>query len=282
MSSPSAHGSGQHVEPADGEADADAELLERYGILRLRAPNPSPFTLTGTNTWVVGTEPAWVVDPGPLVQEHLERLSAAIEDRGGLGGIALTHDHADHAEAVRALRERHPAPLAAGRGPAEVLLSDRARFGPFEALATPGHASDHYAFVGAGACFTGDAVLGNGSVFISPDPGAMAGYLGALARLRQREDFDVLCPGHGQIVWDPGGRLDEYVAHRLDRENRLLAALGEGRLTVQELLDAVWDDVPAALRPAAVVTLAAHLDKLEEEQRLPEGVERPRPDLEAR
>lgn len=282
MSSPSAHGSGQQAEPAEGEADADAELLQRYGILHLRAPNPSPFTLTGTNTWVVGTEPAWVVDPGPLVEEHLERLSAAIDDRGGLGGIALTHDHADHAEAVQALRERHPAPLAAGRGPADVPLGDGVRFGPFEALATPGHASDHYAFVGAGACFTGDAVLGNGSVFITPDPGAMAGYLGALARLRQREDFDVLCPGHGQIVWDPGARLDEYVAHRLDREQRLLAALGEGRLTIEELLDAVWDDVPAALRPAAVVTLAAHLDKLEEEQRLPDGVERPRPDPGAR
>jgi len=250
-------------------------LLEGRGIACVRASNPGPLTLSGTNTWVLGREPAWVIDPGPAMEDHLERLCAEIDARGGLGGVALTHDHHDHSEAVAELRREHPAPLAAGRGAVEVLLADGVRFGPLEALATPGHSSDHFALVAAGACFTGDAVLGSGSVFISPHRGAMAGYLRALASLRAREDFDVLCPGHGPPVWDAHARLEQYMAHRIDRENHLIAALGEGRRTVAELLDAVWADVPAPLRPAATATLAAHLDKLEEEEILPAGVQRP-------
>jgi glyoxylase-like metal-dependent hydrolase (beta-lactamase superfamily II) len=262
---------------SDGdEAASEADLLAHYGIMRVRAPNPGPLTLSGTNSWVVGRAPAWVVDPGPAIDSHLDRLSAAIQARGRLGGIVLTHDHHDHAEAVAALRERHPAPLAAARGVRDIQLSDGARVGPFDAVATPGHAPDHFALVGEGACFTGDAVLGNGSVFISPHPGAMAGYLRALTRLRLREDFNVLCPGHGAPVWDAHTKLEEYVAHRIDRENHLMLALSEGRRTVQDLLDTVWADVPAALHPMAAVTLAAHLDKLDEEQILPRGVERPR------
>jgi glyoxylase-like metal-dependent hydrolase (beta-lactamase superfamily II) len=253
----------------------EADLLAHYDVLLVRAPNPGPLTLTGTNTWVVGREPAWVIDPGPAIDEHLERLLEAVEDRGGLGGVALTHDHHDHSEAAGALLEHHPAPLAAGRGAVDVLLSEGARFGPLLAVATPGHAPDHFALIGGGACFTGDAVLGSGSVFISPYPGAMSGYLLALTRLRLREDFNVLCPGHGPPVWDAHAKLEEYVAHRIDRENRLIAALGEGRRTVSELLDSVWADVPSQLRPMATSTLAAHLQKLDEEQILPADVERP-------
>jgi glyoxylase-like metal-dependent hydrolase (beta-lactamase superfamily II) len=157
-----------------------------------------------------------------------------------------------------------------------VRLTERARFGPFEAVATPGHTADHFALVGEGACFTGDAVLGNGSVFISPYRGSMSGYLLGLTRLRLREDFNVLCPGHGPPVWDAHAKLEEYVAHRIDRENELIVALGAGLRTVEELLDAVWSEVPEQLRPLASATLAAHLDKLEDEQILPEDVERPR------
>jgi glyoxylase-like metal-dependent hydrolase (beta-lactamase superfamily II) len=259
-----------------GEAASEADLLAHYGILRVRAPNPGPLTLSGTNTWVVGRDPAWVVDPGPLLDSHIERLSRAIEDRGGLGGVVLTHDHHDHAEAVRPLLEHHPAPLAGGRGAVDVLLSPNVRFGPFEAVATPGHAADHFALVADGACFTGDAVLGEGSVFISPYRGAMAGYLLALTRLRMREDFNVLCPGHGPPVWDAQAKLEEYLTHRIDRENRLIAALAEGRRTIRELLEAVWPEVARPLLPLATSTLAAHLDKLEEEQVLPSGVERPK------
>jgi glyoxylase-like metal-dependent hydrolase (beta-lactamase superfamily II) len=258
------------------QARSEADLLMSHDVLCVRAPNPGPLTLSGTNTWVVGRRPAWVVDPGPLLEAHLDSLSAAIDERGGLGGVALTHDHHDHCEAARSLLDRYPAPLAAGRGAVDVLLGENMRFGPFQAVVTPGHAADHFAFVAAGACFTGDAVLGVGSVFISPYPGAMSGYLQALTRLRLRDDFSVLCPGHGPPVRDARRKLAEYVAHRIDRENRLIAALGEGRRTTAELLDAVWSDAPELLRPLATVTLAAHLDKLEEEQILPAGVERPK------
>jgi glyoxylase-like metal-dependent hydrolase (beta-lactamase superfamily II) len=272
--SPDPHGPGP--EPDVGAAAADErELLARHDILRLRAANSGPLTLSGTNTWVVGHAPAFLVDPGPLLEEHLGELFDAIEARGGLGGVALTHDHDDHAEAVGRVLERYPAPLAAGRGEVDVLLEQGTRFGPFEAVATPGHAPDHYALIAAGACFTGDAVLGEGSVFITPDSGAMSGYLLALTRLRMREDFEVLCPGHGPPVWDAHGKLEEYVGHRVDRENHLIVALGEGRRTVAELLAAVWPEVPEVLHPLAAATLAAHLDKLEEEQVLPAGVERP-------
>lgn len=258
-----------------GAAGSDGEQLAGHDILCVRAPNPGPLTLTGTNTWLLGREPTWVIDPGPSVASHVERLSEAITELGGLGGVALTHDHHDHAEGVAALLQQHPAPVAGGRGEVDVLLRDGGRFGPFEALATPGHASDHFALLAGGACFTGDAVLGSGSVFISPHEGAMAGYLRALGALVLRDDFNVLCPGHGPPVWEAHERLEEYISHRLDRERSLVAALGEGRRTTAQLLDAVWSEVPAQLRPAATATLAAHLDKFEEEQRLPGGVERP-------
>ncbi len=273
--------------PPDGDAGVgvaagheglqDMDLLAAdYDVRCIRADNPGPLTLTGTNSWVLERDPCWVIDPGPLLDAHLDALSAEIESRGGLGGIALTHDHRDHSEAVAELCARHPAPVAAGRAAADVQLFDDARFGPLLALSTPGHAPDHFALLGAGACFSGDAVLGSGSVFISPHPGAMGGYLRALTRLRLRDDFRVICPGHGPIVWDPQSKLEEYVSHRIDRENHLIMALGEGRRTVKEILDEVWSDVPEPLRGAATATLAAHLDKLDEEQILPRGVERPR------
>jgi glyoxylase-like metal-dependent hydrolase (beta-lactamase superfamily II) len=249
--------------------------LAQWEVTGIRAGNPGPFTLSGTNSWIIGRGPAWLVDPGPLLDEHLAAVVAELERRGGLGGIALTHDHADHTAAVPALRERFPeARLAAARGAVDVALSDGTRFGPLEAIATPGHAPDHLAFVAGEVAFTGDAVLGEGSVFIAPDPGALAGYLAALRRLRERGPA-VICPGHGSVVADPAAKIDEYLAHRLDRERRLVAALDAGLRTVDDLIDEVWADAPAILRPASIVTLAAHLDKLEDEGRLPDGVERP-------
>jgi glyoxylase-like metal-dependent hydrolase (beta-lactamase superfamily II) len=253
--------------------------LPESEIVGIRAANPGPFTLSGTNSWIVGRDPAWLVDPGPALDEHLAALTEEIERRGGLGGIVLTHDHADHAEAVPAIRERFAgAPLAAARGDVDVRLADAGRVGPFEAVATPGHAPDHLAYVVGDVALTGDAVLGEGSVFIAPDPGALASYLDGLAKLRRRE-LSAIGPGHGPPVADPAAKLDEYIAHRLDRERRVVAALDAGKRSVDELLDDVWDDAPPQLRMAATVTLAAHLDKLADEGRLPDGVERPaRPD----
>lgn len=246
-----------------------------HEIVGIRAANPGPFTLSGTNSWIVSRDPAWLVDPGPNLGDHLDELVAELERRGGLAGVALTHHHPDHTEAVPAIRARYPdAPLAGAKGKVDVRLKDGSTFGPLEAVATPGHAPDHLAYATGRAALTGDAVLGEGSVFIAPDPGALASYLVALARLRDRQ-LDVLCPGHGPPVFDPDAKLDQYISHRLDRERRVLAALDHGKRSVTELLDEAWPDVPAGLRRAAAVTLAAHLDKLADEGRLPAGVERP-------
>jgi len=259
-------------------SDSEEGLLAERQIARVLAPNPGPFTLEGTNSWVVGATPAWVVDPGPADTRHLERLQRAIEDRGGLGGVALTHGHADHSEAGAALAARYGAPLATGAGEADVRLEEGERFGPFEAVRTPGHAADHFALLAGDACFSGDAVLGHGSVFITPYEGSLAAYLAALERLGERSDFTIICPGHGPTVPDAHGKLREYVEHRLARERALVQALDAGLRGSGELLDAAWPEVPQVLRPAAAVTLAAHLDKLEEEGRLPDGVERPQID----
>lgn len=251
--------------------------LPAHDVVGIRAANPGPFTLTGTNSWVIGRDPAWIVDPGPALAAHLDALAAELEARGGLAGIALTHDHPDHAQAVPRLRERFPgAVLAAGRGRADLVLRDGLLAGPLEAVFTPGHAPDHFSFRLGSSVFSGDAVLGQGSVFIAPDPGALAGYLEGLARLR-RHAPELILPGHGPPVRRAMEKLDEYVAHRLERERRLVSALGAGARTIAQLLDAAWDDVAEPLRPAATVTLAAHLDKLESEGRLPAGVERPPP-----
>jgi glyoxylase-like metal-dependent hydrolase (beta-lactamase superfamily II) len=250
--------------------------LARHDVALVRAGNPGPFTLEGTNTWLVGRDPCWVVDPGPALDEHVAAVLAAAARRGGIGGIVLTHDHGDHAGAADAVR------TAAGDGVrvgaarwegADVRLADGDVAGPLRVVATPGHAVDHLAFVAGAVCFTGDAVLARSSVFVAPDPGALRGYLAALERLRALE-LDVLCTGHGPPVSDPAGLLDRYIAHRLDRERRLLAALDDGLRSTDELLDRVWDDAPPSLRLAATATLEAHLGKLDEEGRLPEGVQR--------
>ena len=244
-----------------------ADMAE-HGIERVRADNPGPLTLSGTNSYVVGRDPAYVVDPGPALDDHVDALMAAVDARGGLGGIALTHDHADHAQATAALRERVGGRIrvAAARG-ADVPLEDGDAFGPLVAVPTPGHAPDHLAFLHGGACFTGDAVLGEGSVFIGPHAGAMTGYLAALARLRAL-DLDLICPGHGPPVGDPAAKLDTYIAHRLDRERRLVAALDDGLTERDALLARVWDDAPRELWPAATLTLVAHLDRLRDDGRL--------------
>lgn len=248
--------------------------LESYDVTRIRAPNPGPLTLSGTNTWVLGRDPAHVVDPGPDLPAHLQAIGAEVNRRGGLGAIAITHDHLDHREGCARLAARfRPAPVGAATG-ADIILTDGDRLGPLTVVATPGHAPEHLAFVAGPVCFTGDAVLGEGSVFIAPGPGSLADYLNALRRLREL-DLSVLCPGHGPPLWDPQATLDAYLAHRLEREQALVAALAGGGRTVDELLDAAWGDVAVALRPAAGLTLAAHLDKLAEEGRLPVGVERP-------
>jgi glyoxylase-like metal-dependent hydrolase (beta-lactamase superfamily II) len=231
----------------------NVSVNEPPGIVRVRAPNPSALTLDGTNTYVVD---GWIVDPGPDHEGHLEAVRSAAGDR--IEGVVLTHSHADHAEG--AARLGAPATV-----PAEGQV-----VGPFLALATPGHSADSVCLVAGRACFTGDTVLGRGSVFITPGEGSLSAYLRSLRRLRDL-DVDVLCPGHGPYVWEPAAKLDEYISHRLERERRLLEALDAGLRDRNELLDFAWADAPAELREFAALSLASHLEKLAEEGRLPAG-----------
>jgi glyoxylase-like metal-dependent hydrolase (beta-lactamase superfamily II) len=204
------------------------------------------MTLTGTNTYVVGTEPAYVIDPGPEDEGHVESIRSEVESRGGLGGILLTHSHDDHSAAASALG-------------GSVLES-----GPLERIPTPGHSQDHVCFLLGEVCFTGDLILGEGSTFVPPDGGSLAAYLESLQRIATL-DLDLLCPGHGPYVTDPAAKVSEYIEHRLDRERKLLRALDRGERSRARLLGEAWDDVPAELRPAAAVVMEAHLEKLEAE-----------------
>jgi glyoxylase-like metal-dependent hydrolase (beta-lactamase superfamily II) len=244
-------------------AMADEDRLPE-GVTRVRAPNPSPLTLDGTNAYVVER---WVVDPGPADDGHLEALVDAAG--GAVEGIVLTHDHIDHAEGA--------GPLAERTGAGVVRPDGGDRVGPFEAIATPGHSPDHVALLAGRLLFSGDTVLGAGSVFIAPGEGSLAAYLESLRRLRSLA-LDAILPGHGPVVWSPHAKLDDYIEHRLMRERLVLDALSAGARTSDELIDRAWSDVDLDsvpyLRYAAAATLEAHLEKLDEEGRLPEGVER--------
>jgi glyoxylase-like metal-dependent hydrolase (beta-lactamase superfamily II) len=235
------------------------------------APNPGPYTLSGTNSWLVGRNPAHLIDPGPAIPAHLDALAREIDERGGLAAILVTHSHRDHSEAAAALHASSGAPVAAMRPDADVELADGDAIGPIVALATPGHASDHLSFLYGRVCFSGDTVVGEGSVFIAPEPGSLSGYLAALARLREL-DLELIAPGHGPLIEQPNAKLDEYLEHRRRREQLLLAALADGLRERQELLERVWGELPPALLPIARLTLEAHLGKLAEEGRLPAGV----------
>ncbi len=235
------------------------EALDAFDVVRVRADNPSLLTLDGTNTWVLGRDPCWVVDPGPAQADHLEAVAAVVDARGGAGGVVLTHAHLDHAEGADAMAARLGAPLGTP--------------GPLEAMPLPGHSDDHVVFLWGDVCCAGDAVLGAGSVFVAGD---LAGYLDGLRALRAR-DLSLIGPGHGPPVLDPAARLDHYLAHRLEREQRLLDALAGGTRSDDALLDRAWSDAPAALREPARLTMHAHLRKLAAEGRLPAGVTAPPP-----
>lgn len=224
-------------------------------VARIVAPNPGPMTLTGTNTYLYGSDPCAVIDPGPDVAAHLDAVRVAAEERGGIDVVLLTHSHGDHADGAERL------------GAEVVLPSDGEEHAGLRALATPGHAPDHVCLLSDDrVCFSGDLVLGDGSTFVPPDGGSLAAYMDSLRRL-QAEPVELICPGHGPWIEDPAAKLAEYVEHREMRERRLLAALERGERSREALLAEVWDDVPAAVLPAAALVMQAHLDKLAAEGR---------------
>ena len=227
--------------------------------MRVRADNPSPMTLDGTNTYVVA---GWVIDPGPEDERHLDAVLSAAGNR--IEGIVLTHDHFDHSAGAAWLAE-----MGGGVPVLHPGAGDAA--GPFDAVPTPGHSRDSVCLIRERICFSGDTVLGEGSVFIAGDGGGLAGYLEALERLRELT-LDAICPGHGPVVWDPRERITHYIEHRLERERKVLDALAAGARTDDEILDRAWDDAPIdtvpLLRHAAAQTLEAHLEKLRAEGRL--------------
>jgi glyoxylase-like metal-dependent hydrolase (beta-lactamase superfamily II) len=218
------------------------------------------MTGAGTNTYLYGSDPCTVIDPGPDDAGHLEGVRVAAEERGGIGSVLLTHSHGDHAAGAERL------------GAEVVLPADGEVHGGLRAIATPGHAADHVCFLTADrVCFSGDLVLGEGSTFVPPGGGSLTAYMESLRRL-QAEEIELICPGHGPWIEDPAAKLAEYVEHREMRERRLLAALQRGERSRTALLAEAWDDVPQELRPAAALVMEAHLQKLEAEGRLPDGL----------
>jgi glyoxylase-like metal-dependent hydrolase (beta-lactamase superfamily II) len=239
--------------------------------IRILAPNPGPFTLEGTNTWVLGPGPSLVVDPGPDDPAHLERVAEAA---GGVIAIILTHPHPDHAPGAPALaRSTGARVLAFDPSPGEHALPDGSvvEGGGFRlrVMHTPGHTPDHVVLhdLQSDAMFTGDAVLGRGTSVIDPPDGDLAAYLRSI-RAMLAIGPPVLYPGHGPVVWDGRARLREYLRHREERERQVLAGLAAGPRSPADLVPTIYADHDPVLHGPAARSVLAHLLKLEAEGRV--------------
>ena len=266
---------------------ADAPPLPD-GVTLVRAPNPGPMTLDGTNSWVLrgpGARASVVIDPGPTDAAHLARLA-----EGGVELVLITHRHPDHTEAVDAFAELTGAPVRAVdpawcRGAGPLADGERIMAGGvmLDVLATPGHTSDSACFAlasregpdtpdGAAAAtaphavFTGDTVLGRGTTIIAHPDGALGPYLGALERLRAlgaARPITVL-PGHGPVLPDLAAICDAYLAHRAERLGQIRDALGRlgADATAEAVTDDVYADVDPSVRGAAEASVRAQLEYL--------------------
>lgn len=239
-------------------------------IVRVLAPNADVYTLDGTNTWVVGGSPSIVIDPGPEIATHLDEVAAVA---GTVAAVLVTHDHPDHAQASAAFAERVGAPLFAFRlegakhlHDGQVVESGSVRV---RAIHTPGHTSDHLVFLeaDAGALFSGDAVVGRGTSFIDPPGGDLAQYLRSLERMRGL-GARTIYPGHGPVVFDAAAKLEEYVRHRVEREEQILDAMASAPSTIDEMVERIYAGYPSHVRPLAARTVLAHLLKLQAEGRV--------------
>jgi glyoxylase-like metal-dependent hydrolase (beta-lactamase superfamily II)/8-oxo-dGTP pyrophosphatase MutT (NUDIX family) len=245
--------------------------LDRY-TLRLIAPNPGMMTGPGTNTYCVGEGDLAVIDPGPAIDSHIEKILAM----GKIRWILCTHTHMDHSPAAAAIKKAtgakifgRPAPVGqdATFAPDQVLSHGERVALPgfsFRAVHTPGHASNHlcYLLEQTKMLFTGDHVMQGSTVVINPPDGDMRAYLASLEMLL-KEDVAVLAPGHGYLIGQPHHEVRRLVQHRLNREGKVRAAITRlGQPTLEEMLPLVYDDVPPRLHGWAARSLTAHLQKL--------------------
>jgi glyoxylase-like metal-dependent hydrolase (beta-lactamase superfamily II) len=261
--------------------------VERLGsrVRRILAPNPSPFTYTGTQTYLIGEGDVAVIDPGPDLPEHLEALTAALAGER-VTAILCTHTHRDHSPASRPLSAATGAPIV-GCAPLSLeddgpradesfdsayspdrILADGERLGgeswAIEAVATPGHTSNHlcFAFGKERALFTGDHVMGWSTSVIAPPDGDMADYMASLERLLARDDL-VYYPAHGPAVEDPRGHVRRLIEHRRMRERQILGHVGRGAGWIPDMVADMYADIDPRLFPAAGRSVLAHLVDLE-------------------
>jgi glyoxylase-like metal-dependent hydrolase (beta-lactamase superfamily II) len=249
------------------------------GVRRIVAPNPSMMTGPGTNTYLFGVDAVAVLDPGPRIEAHLENIQA--KAGAAIRWILVTHTHPDHSPGAALLAKKTGAELigmAAPDGPhqdktfkpdrhlsdGDVLETDEFRL---EAVHTPGHASNHlcYRHAGTNYLFTGDHVIDGSTVVIDPPDGNMKHYLRSLQRVKLLRCV-ILAPGHGELIDEPDRAIDWIIEHRLEREAKVIAALGANpNITVRKLVPYVYEDVDEKLHGWAERSLLAHLLKLEDD-----------------
>lgn len=278
------------------------------GIRRILAPNPSPMTYWGTNTFVIGEGRVAVIDPGPALRDHFEAILAGLDRGEEISHILVTHAHLDHSPLARPLAEATCAPVLAygdalaGRsavmadlvarglssggegvdrdfapdtrlGDGDVLDAGRWKIG---ALWTPGHFANHLSFTFEDAVFTGDHVMGWASSLVSPPDGDLTAFMTSCDRLAARDDR-IYYPAHGGAVDDPKARIAWLIAHRREREAQILSALAGGPpRSIPDLTAQIYTDTPRALFPAAERNVFAHLIDLTQRDFV-----RPHPRLEA-
>lgn len=238
------------------------------------APNPGVMTLEGTNTWVLmepGAQRCVVVDPGPLDEQHLQRVLEEVASRGARVALTLlTHGHLDHAESAARFAELTAAPVRAiGPGHDGLGDGDRLTVDGLELMvvATPGHTGDSLSFLLAAenALLTGDTILGRGTAMVAWPDGELAAYLSSLRRIEEMTgagQVTQILPGHGPTVVDAAGTVRYYLAHRAERLDQVRAAVAVTGSGVDSVVETVYADVPRDLWPAARQSVQAQLDYL--------------------